>query len=103
VQRTIVRRARAVGADPYLASLTFEDPRELVNRFADLLEMYWETAFAREWHRLEPLLADTVTTSGADLPPTASTRSFAECRRGFASTPSARSSGLISRTTTGWK
>jgi DNA-binding transcriptional ArsR family regulator len=67
VQRTIVRRARAVGADPYLASLTFEDPRKLVNRFADLLEMYWETAFAREWHRLEPLLADTVTNVGRRL------------------------------------
>jgi DNA-binding transcriptional ArsR family regulator len=64
VQQLIVRRAGLVGADPYLASLTFHDPRELVSRFADLLESYWEAAFAAEWERLEPQLAETLTNVG---------------------------------------
>jgi DNA-binding transcriptional ArsR family regulator len=64
VRRTIVRRARIVGADPYLATLTFEDPHELATRFTELLESYWEAAFAEEWERLEPFFADTITGVG---------------------------------------
>jgi DNA-binding transcriptional ArsR family regulator len=64
VRQSIMRRARMVRASPELASLTFEDPRRLVTQFADLLTSYWEAAFAEEWQRLEPLLADTLTNVG---------------------------------------
>ena len=34
--------------------------RELVDRFASLLEAYWRHAFAAEWARIEPQLAESV-------------------------------------------
>jgi hypothetical protein len=55
---------RRWGASSQLASLIFENPAELAQRFADLLRSYWEAAFAEEWERVEPLLAATITESG---------------------------------------
>lgn len=36
----------------------------MLHRFLDLLESYWDEAFAREWERIEPDLAASVTEAG---------------------------------------
>jgi DNA-binding transcriptional ArsR family regulator len=64
VRRHLLGAARVFGGDPDLARLVFEDPAELRDRFADLVERYWEVAFSDEWGRLEPLLADAVSDAG---------------------------------------
>lgn len=55
------------GASRRAAALLFDDPSEFVVRFARLLEAYWEEAFAAEWRRLEPMLAESVTTAGREI------------------------------------
>src|SRR4029450_10752506 len=65
VREHATRRAEFYGADPALAELIFESPRELLARFAKLLRAYWEAAFAQEWESLEPRLAATVLEGGA--------------------------------------
>jgi hypothetical protein len=59
-----VREHVLARADPELAALIFENPRELVERFAALLASYWEAAFEEEWQALEPRLAETVHEAG---------------------------------------
>src|SRR5262249_34747937 len=41
-----------------------EGPRGLLERFRGLRESYWEEAFAREWQRIEPDLAASVSEAG---------------------------------------
>lgn len=41
-----------------------EDPAAFLERVCALLEAYWEAAFASEWQRLEPRLAETVAEAG---------------------------------------
>jgi hypothetical protein len=53
-----------MGANPDLASLIFEDPAELAERFANFVRSFWGAAFAGEWERLEPLLAQTISETG---------------------------------------
>jgi DNA-binding transcriptional ArsR family regulator len=69
LQRYAVENARSQhGAESAeLAQLIFDDPVELGSRFCDLLERYWEHAFADEWDRLEPLLAKTVEEAGVRI------------------------------------
>jgi DNA-binding transcriptional ArsR family regulator len=50
-----------------LATLIFEDPVELTTRFARLMSDYWEAAFADEWERLEPRLAESVSAAGRQI------------------------------------
>jgi DNA-binding transcriptional ArsR family regulator len=64
VREHVDRRPAELGADPGLARLIFESPRELATRFANLVAGYWEAAFAGEWRELEPRLADTVAEAG---------------------------------------
>jgi DNA-binding transcriptional ArsR family regulator len=52
------------GADADLVQLVFDDPAELTRRFAALLRGYWEAAFAGEWERVEPRLADAIAEAG---------------------------------------
>ena len=61
--RLLRERAAAVG-DEALARQLLEDPRGLLERFLRLLEHYWEAAFAREWVRIEPDLAASVSEAG---------------------------------------
>jgi DNA-binding transcriptional ArsR family regulator len=56
--------AERLGGSGDLARLAFEQPLEFARGLADLLHDYWERAFAREWERLEPKLADAVTEAG---------------------------------------
>lgn len=67
VRGQIVRAARLLGADPYLASLVFEDPVELAERFTDMVGAYWDEGFAEEWERIEPQLADAVSEAGVRI------------------------------------
>jgi DNA-binding transcriptional ArsR family regulator len=47
--------------------LLFDYPAALHARFADLLEAYWAEAFAAEWERIEPQLADGVAAAGREI------------------------------------
>jgi DNA-binding transcriptional ArsR family regulator len=67
VRRAAVERAAAIGADPALAALLFDDPRELMRRLAELLADYWESAFAAEWEQLGPRLGETVADAGRTI------------------------------------
>jgi DNA-binding transcriptional ArsR family regulator len=64
VQQHIAAAAERMGADPELAALVHRDPVELARRFADFVVSYWDAAFAQEWERMEPLLAQTVADTG---------------------------------------
>ena len=68
VQATAQRRAGALGrASRAAAQLLFDDPAALRDRLAALLEAYWEEAFAAEWARIEPLLADGIVAAGRQI------------------------------------
>jgi hypothetical protein len=63
VRAAVLGRAERIGPDSArLAAVVLEDPSAAAQRLADLLEAYWQVAFRAEWERLEPLLADAVTT-----------------------------------------
>jgi DNA-binding transcriptional ArsR family regulator len=49
------------------AELILDDPRGLTRMFAGLLTDYWHAAFAEEWQRLEPRLAQAVTEAGRTI------------------------------------
>jgi DNA-binding transcriptional ArsR family regulator len=60
-QKLVLKRAATASPDTAeAAELIFADPGALRSRFLDLLERYWEEAFAREWERLEPLLVEEI-------------------------------------------
>lgn len=62
--------ATAAGSDldqRELVALMVEDPERVVRRLTDLLAAYWEEAFAVEWERIEPLLAEGVSVAGRQI------------------------------------
>jgi DNA-binding transcriptional ArsR family regulator len=68
VQATAKRRAGALGRPSRAAAeLLFDDPAALRDRLAALLEAYWEEAFAAEWARIEPPLADAIVSAGRQI------------------------------------
>jgi DNA-binding transcriptional ArsR family regulator len=67
VRRQALDNAGALGTSAHLASLIFDDPRQLALDFADLVGEYWEAAFAEEWGRLEPRLAGAVVDAGRQI------------------------------------
>src|SRR5262245_39056201 len=46
------------------AAQLIDDPAAFVERFAAFLEAYWRGAFAAEWARIEPRLAESVVAAG---------------------------------------
>jgi DNA-binding transcriptional ArsR family regulator len=62
--RAIAAAGRAGSGTRRAAAQLFDDPEAFAERFAALLEAYWEQAFAAEWERIEPRLAESVTTAG---------------------------------------
>jgi DNA-binding transcriptional ArsR family regulator len=65
VREAMLRHAAADGeASRELAGLLLADPVEAGRRFAGLLADYWQAAFAAEWGRIEPLLAESVAEAG---------------------------------------
>jgi DNA-binding transcriptional ArsR family regulator len=68
VRVVATRRAGALGAGArQAAALLFDDPPALLERFARLLEAYWDEAFAGEWRRLEPKLAEGIASAGRKI------------------------------------
>jgi DNA-binding transcriptional ArsR family regulator len=68
VRATALRRAARLGAGARkAATLLFDDPAALLERFASLLEAYWEEAFAAEWVRIEPKLAEGIAAAGTTI------------------------------------
>jgi DNA-binding transcriptional ArsR family regulator len=68
VRAVALRRAGTLGAGARrAAALLFDDPHELVERLAHLLEAYWEEAFAAEWARIESKLAESVSAAGREI------------------------------------
>jgi DNA-binding transcriptional ArsR family regulator len=62
--RGISSAGRAGSGARRSAAQLFDDPAAFVERFAALLEAFWAEAFAAEWERIEPRLAESVTTAG---------------------------------------
>jgi DNA-binding transcriptional ArsR family regulator len=57
VRALVERRAQRYGqAALATARLAWDDPDRLLRRFVDLLQAYWERAFAEEWRLLGPRL-----------------------------------------------
>jgi DNA-binding transcriptional ArsR family regulator len=67
VRAAALDTARRRGVEPEFAQAIFEEPAGLLSSFRSLLAAYWEAAFEREWERLEPLLARTVSDAGARI------------------------------------
>jgi DNA-binding transcriptional ArsR family regulator len=68
VRAAALKQAGTLGRGPQRAArLLFEDPPALVERFARLLEDYSTVAFAAEWARLEPKLAESVAAAGRQI------------------------------------
>jgi DNA-binding transcriptional ArsR family regulator len=68
VRAIALKRAGTLGPQARrAAALLFDDPDRLVDRFLSLLEAYWEAAFAAEWERIEPKLAEGVELAGREI------------------------------------
>jgi DNA-binding transcriptional ArsR family regulator len=68
VRAAALKRAGTLGRGAQRAArLLFDDPPAFVERFAQLLEGYWAAAFADEWRRLEPRLAESVAAAGRQI------------------------------------
>jgi len=68
VRAVTLRNAGTLGPQSRrAAALIFDDPARIVDRFLSLLEAYWEEAFAAEWERIEPKLAESVEQSGRQI------------------------------------
>lgn len=62
--RRLLRERAAAAGDKEVARQLLEDPLGLLERFIAMLEHYWEEAFSREWERIEPDLAASVSEAG---------------------------------------
>ena len=62
--RAIAAAGRAGSGTRGAAAQLFDDPAAFVERFAALLEAFWDEAFAAEWERIEPRLAESVVAAG---------------------------------------
>jgi DNA-binding transcriptional ArsR family regulator len=68
VRALALRRAGRLGpTSRQAASLLFDDPAALLERYVRLLEAYWEETFEEEWARTEPRLAEGIAVAGATL------------------------------------
>jgi DNA-binding transcriptional ArsR family regulator len=65
VRAAALRTARRLGRDAQRAAAQLlEEPAAFRERFCTLLEEYWSAAFAGEWERIEPLLAEAIADAG---------------------------------------
>ena len=101
VRAVTLRNAGTLGPQSRrAAALIFDDPARIVDRFLSLLEAYWEEAFAAEWERIEPKLAESVEHPAGRSRATACTRFCSRWCRSFGSIRAGEASGSTSRTTT---
>lgn len=67
-QARMLERATDEGGDaPALAQRLIDDPPAFAGEFRALLEDYWTAAFAEEWDRVEPVVADAIAEAGRTL------------------------------------
>jgi DNA-binding transcriptional ArsR family regulator len=68
VRAAIFDSARHHGAESVrLARDVLDDPAAVTRRLARMLRRYWDEAFAAEWQRLEPPLAEAVSQAGRQI------------------------------------
>jgi DNA-binding transcriptional ArsR family regulator len=68
VRSAVIASAEHLGRDSArLARDLLADPVAVAHRLAAMLARYWEAAFALEWERLEPRLADAVSQAGRQI------------------------------------
>lgn len=68
VRTRALKQAGVLGpASRRAAALLFDEPERLIARFTALLDSYWEHAFADEWTRIEPQLAEGVELAGRQI------------------------------------
>jgi DNA-binding transcriptional ArsR family regulator len=56
------------GGDPDLLRCVDAEPAAVLSQILDLLDRYWDAAFAVEWAHLEPQLLDAVADAGREMP-----------------------------------
>ena len=59
--------ARDFPASGETLALLLERPRSFIAEFATFIERYFEQVFAKEWERIEPLLADSIAVAGEHI------------------------------------
>src|SRR5688572_28199489 len=68
IRASVLRGAEFHGAETVrVAHAILDDPVAVARRLTQLLERYWEAAFATEWGRLEPRLAAAVSEAGRQI------------------------------------
>jgi DNA-binding transcriptional ArsR family regulator len=68
VREAVVANAAAHGpGSARVARTLLDDPIAVARRLGELLEAYWDAAFATEWQRLEPTLAAAVAQAGRQI------------------------------------
>jgi DNA-binding transcriptional ArsR family regulator len=68
VSRDLVAAARHNQAGPYWIGRARDDPGQVLEEILQIVDAYWDAAFADEWTRLEPQLLDAVTAAGRAMP-----------------------------------
>lgn len=54
-------------SEPDVAARAAHDPAGLIEQLSAVLGEYWEAAFAQEWERIEPRLAESVSEAGENI------------------------------------
>jgi DNA-binding transcriptional ArsR family regulator len=68
VREIVLERAAAHSRNsPDVLRRLFDDPQAVAAELASLFERYWHDAFAAEWARVEPQLAETVALAGRQI------------------------------------
>jgi DNA-binding transcriptional ArsR family regulator len=68
MREQIASRGESFGRETgRLVHLLLDDPTAFAARFSAFLSRYWKAGFAAEWERIEPILADAVSTAGRQL------------------------------------
>src|SRR6266511_151038 len=62
--KLLAEGAREFPASSEALALLLEQPQVFIAEFAAFIERYFEQVFAKEWERIEPLLADSVVDAG---------------------------------------
>lgn len=68
VGRDLAEAAMVNGAGPAVVERVLAEPAAALAEILDLLDRYWESAFAAEWWHLEPQLLDAAGAAGRALP-----------------------------------
>ena len=68
VRDSVLQSAAVHGPESVrIAEALVDDPATVARRLAEVLDAYWTSAFAAEWERLEPALANAVSEAGRQI------------------------------------